>query len=150
MSRRRRSAARRTRAAAEAVPAVAHADFADRFGEGAAGHRLLVALVTGLLVGALLLVALRIDIIRMRYAMARALERETELRGQQRELVVESRRLRQPARLAELAAELGYERPTRVVHFRAPLPEAEAGELAALFANADDLPAVAASPGELR
>ncbi|MGH0038126.1 MAG: hypothetical protein ACQGVK_24100 [Myxococcota bacterium] len=100
-------------------------DFADRWVSGPSGSRLVAALVSGLLLGALILVALRIDIIRMRYAVAQALERETEQRGRQREFVVESRKLRQPGRLAEIAAELGYERPTRLVQLPAREPAAD-------------------------
>jgi hypothetical protein len=118
-------------------------DFARRFGERPGTSRVGAALVVGVLLGALLLVALRIDILRMRYAVSRALEQETELRGRQREFVLETRRLRHPGRLAEIALDLGYVRPTDLV--RLPPREAGPGRLAD---GPADLPAVAAAAEE--
>jgi len=117
-------------------------DFARRLRAPSAGRPLWLGLVAGLLAGGLLLVVLRIDIIRLRYALAQALEREAQLRGEQRELIVTDRRLRQPARLAGLAAGLGYDRPEVVVR----LPESAApGETTP---DAPPLPSVAAARGE--
>jgi hypothetical protein len=86
--------------------------------------------------GALVLVALRVDLTRMRYAQADALAEERRLLEEQSDLTVEMRRLRDPSRLAERARELGFERPERVIDLpgapaalpmvSAPPPSAEA------------------------
>ncbi len=86
--------------------------------------RVAAPLVVGLVLAALLLAVLRIDILRMRYGVADALEREAVLRREQNELVVEMRRLRRPARLAEIARERGFVRPERVIHLPAAAPVA--------------------------
>lgn len=56
---------------------------------------------------ALLLVVLRMDSIRLRYALADAVRVEQELLDQQRRLTVQVRHLRDPRRLEALARELG-------------------------------------------
>jgi len=62
-----------------------------------------------------LLVALRMDIVRERYALMVALDREQALVEEQRDLTVELRRLRDPARLGARARELGFVRPSEVI-----------------------------------
>lgn len=71
--------------------------------------------VLALVVAAGLLVALRVDILRGRYALAEALEREQALLQRHRDLTVEMRRLRDPRRLGERARELGFVRPALVI-----------------------------------
>lgn len=61
----------------------------------------------GAVCAALLLVSLRMDSIRLRYALAEAVRAEQELLDQQRRLTVQVRHLRDPRRLEALAAELG-------------------------------------------
>lgn len=78
---------------------------------------------------ALGLTALRVDLIRMRYALADALASEQELLEQQRMLTVEMRTLRDPSGLASRARELGFVHPERVIH----LPLAAPGGAPALF-----------------
>ena len=64
---------------------------------------------------ALGLAALRIDILRMRYALAAAVQEERSLTLQRSRSTAEVEALRDPARLAQLAGELGFDRPERVV-----------------------------------
>jgi len=98
----------------------------------AAGRsRLTLPLVAGLVLAALFLTALRVDILRMRYAKAEALEREAILRRERSELVVAVRRLRHPGRLARLAEERGFVRPRSVARLEAPAPVTVAARPAA-------------------
>jgi hypothetical protein len=83
-------------------------------------RRLLPVLLIGCLLATLGLTALRIDLIRQRYALAAAMREEKRLLEEQRTLTAQVRSLRDPARLAVLAAELGFERPAGVIQ----LPEA--------------------------
>jgi len=76
--------------------------------------------VVGALVAALALTALRVDLLRARYGLAEAVREEQALRLEESELTVELRRLRDPARLAELAREQGFVRPDRVIEVAAP------------------------------
>ncbi len=131
-------------AEAERRRAVGSRDFARRLRSRVDERPVWAAFVAGLIGGALLLVVLRVDIIRMRYQLAQALETEAELRGQIRESVVAERRLRHPARLAEIASELGFDRPSVVVEIDA-LPAAD-GDAEAT----DELPVVAAGPESQR
>jgi hypothetical protein len=71
---------------------------------------------------ALGLTALRVDLIRMRYALADALASEQELLEQQRMLTVEMRMLRDPSGLASRARELGFVHPERVIHLPLAAP----------------------------
>jgi hypothetical protein len=68
-----------------------------------------------LLAGALVVVALRVDLIRMRYAKGSALAEERSLLDIQRELLVEKQQLRDPARLSVEARKLGFRRPERII-----------------------------------
>lgn len=65
------------------------------------------AIAAGAVCAALLLVSLRMDSIRLRYALADAVRAEQELLDQQRRLIVQVRHLRDPRRLEALAGELG-------------------------------------------
>jgi len=64
---------------------------------------------------ALSLAALRIDILRMRYALADAVQEERSLTLQRSQHTAQVEALRDPARLAELASELGFARPERIL-----------------------------------
>ena len=55
--------------------------------------------------------ALRIDLIRVRYAMAEVTEAEDRLREEQRQLIARKRQLRDPVALAELARARGFRAP---------------------------------------
>jgi hypothetical protein len=74
----------------------------------------------GLLLAALALTALRLDVLRARYGLAEALRAGQELAALESELTVQVRRLRDPARLAELARARGFVRPEQVVDLDAP------------------------------
>ncbi len=83
-------------------------------------RRSVAACLLGLALGALCLVALRVDILRTRYALAEALALEQQLLSERRDLTVEMRRLRDPARLATLARKRGFVRPERVIDLELP------------------------------
>ncbi len=61
------------------------------------------------------IVALRNDLIRMRYGLAAAMQEERDLLQERRELTARVRALRDPARLARLARKRGFVRPDRVI-----------------------------------
>jgi hypothetical protein len=79
------------------------------------GRRLLATLITGALLAAFSLAALRIDILRLRYALADALAQEQVLLEEHRAATARLEALRDPARLAALADERGLSRPGRVI-----------------------------------
>lgn len=72
------------------------------------------------LAGALFLAGLRMDVIRMRLALAESFEQELRLEQEQRELTVEMRRRRDPAELARQAAALGFRRAERMIDLDTP------------------------------
>jgi hypothetical protein len=80
--------------------------------------RPLAALLIGALVAGMGLAALRIDILRLRYALADAVETEKTLLEEARVWTARKESLRDPARLAELAAERGFARPRSVIDLR--------------------------------
>jgi len=73
-----------------------------------------LALALGLLAG-LAVAALRVDLIRVRYGLAQALEGERTLLEERRNVLAEVRALRDPARLARLAEKRGFARPERIL-----------------------------------
>lgn len=96
------------------------------------GLRLPLAL--GAIAAALLLVTLRVEILRLRYALAEVASQEEELRESTRRAMVEVRQLRDPARLRRLAEQRGFKRPERV--YTVPLPAAAPPQVAAAPARA--------------
>ena len=87
-----------------------------------------IPLLATSILAALLLVALRGEVTDMSYELAEAGALERELLEQKRTLTVEMRRLRDPARLVEQAAGLGFRRPERVIDLRSDsTPEVAAG-----------------------
>jgi hypothetical protein len=68
----------------------------------------------------LALAALRVSILRTRYALAATLQRETELRARERSAAVAAREQRDPHKLRELAGQLGFARPERVIDLSSP------------------------------
>jgi hypothetical protein len=108
------SAARRT-PGASSDPIVGR-DFArERRGgrtllRGATPFLLCAAVLAGLAI-----VALRSDLILMRYGLTAAMKEERGLLEERRELTARVRVLRDPARLSRLAEERGFIRPERVV-----------------------------------
>jgi hypothetical protein len=81
----------------------------------------------GAVCAALLLVSLRMDSIRLRYALADAVRVEQELLDQQRRLTVQVRHLRDPRRLEALAGELGMAPAACVIDLDHPRPCPEPG-----------------------
>ena len=77
--------------------------------------RMLLPALLALFVAAFGLVALRTEVLKLRYELAHQLERESALDAHQRDLTVRMRQLREPRQLAQRAAELGFERPERVI-----------------------------------
>lgn len=90
-------------------------DFARQPAPAARARGWLAPLLIGAVAAALLLVSLRVEILRLRYAVMDAVAEESRLQRQQSALTVEVRRLRDPKRLAAIAAENGFARPERVV-----------------------------------
>lgn len=90
-----------------------------RGGSRLRGRPLAALLLAGLLC-ALGLAALRIDILRARYALAEAIHEEKSLQEAQRRHLARVETLRDPARLAALARKRGFERPERVLELRDP------------------------------
>jgi len=95
-------------------------DLADRPAVLAGRTRRAAPWIALALLAALLLAALRVDVIRMRYAQAEALAAEQRLIDRNRDLTVRMRQLRDPARLAERAQALGFVRPERVIDLPDP------------------------------
>jgi hypothetical protein len=67
------------------------------------------------LISLLALAALRVSILRTRYALGATLQRETELLARERSAAVAARAQRDPHKLRESAAQLGFVRPERVI-----------------------------------
>lgn len=84
------------------------------------GRSVGLPLLGALVLVALLLAALRVQILDLRYELAEALRAETALLEENRALRVEVRELRAPARLTEQARELGMLRPERVLEIGGP------------------------------
>jgi hypothetical protein len=78
-----------------------------------------IAWLVGVAFGcALALAALRIDILRVRYALGEALGEEKALVQQQRQHTAALEGLRNPSRLVELAHERGFAPPEHVIDLR--------------------------------
>lgn len=73
------------------------------------------------LIAALGVSALRIDLIRTRYAMADALAEENTLIAEQRELIVRRRQLRDPVELAIQARARGFRPPAQMLSIPEPM-----------------------------
>jgi hypothetical protein len=78
-------------------------------------RQLLAMLLTGALLAGFSLAALRIDILRLRYALAEALAQQQVLLEEHRVSTARLEALRDPARLAALAEERGLSRPQQVI-----------------------------------
>ena len=85
---------------------------------------------------ALALAALRIDILRVRYALGEAIREEKALVQQQRQQTAELEGLRNPSRLVEVAQRLGFAPPERVIDLRqSSRSESKAREVHPVGAN---------------
>jgi hypothetical protein len=85
-------------------------------------RRLGGGLLAACVVAALGLSALRVQILRLRYQVARAVAAEQTLLEEKRELTVRVRELRDPLRLAARAGALGFARPQRLIELPAARP----------------------------
>lgn len=97
---------------------------------GAPRTQTIVPAIAAVVMAALLLVGLRVEILRLRYASAEAVTREQRLRDEKRTITVSLLRLREPKLLSRRAAKLGFAKPDRVVDLPAP-PKFEAPQLGA-------------------
>jgi hypothetical protein len=80
----------------------------------------IVPAIAAVVIAALLLVGLRVEVLRLRYASAEAVTREQRLRDEKRTTTVSLLRLREPKLLSRRAAKLGFAKPDRVVDLPAP------------------------------
>ena len=96
-----------------------------------------VPLVALALLAALGVSALRIDLIRTRYALAETMATEKSMIQDQRDLIVRQRRLRDPAVLTALARERGFRPILAAQTLPDPMPHSE---------STRGLPSVAAGP----
>jgi len=139
----------RTRAARAALADRAPADDAARAWIGVdfsgassrRSSRALVPLLVLALCVALGVAALRIDLIRTRYAVSAAMAEENALIEAQRALIVRRRQLRDPVELAIQARARGFRAPAHVL----TLPDPESASRLADSGTAE-LPAVSAGP----
>jgi hypothetical protein len=104
-------------------------------------RRLPLALLGGGIVAALLLVTLRVEILRLRYAVAEVAAEEQELAERIAQAKFRLRELRDPARLRKLAADRGFVRPERVLQVELPADRASRSD-----AERARVPEVAAAP----
>lgn len=109
----------------------------------------LVAMAALVVLASLAVAAVRIDLIRTRYAVSAVLVRENELIEEQRALIVRRRQLRDPVELAMQARERGFRPPAHVVS----LPDPAIGDLEAIVAPQPvianpAMAAVSAGPGD--
>ena len=72
-------------------------------------------MVLAALLLALGVAALRVDLIRVRYGLADAVHEEKALLEKKRQALARMRTLRDPLRLARLAADRGLARPERII-----------------------------------
>ena len=82
----------------------------------------LIPAAIAILLSAFALTSLRTEVTKLQYDLTAQLELEQDLRSRQGQLTVEMRQLREPRQLAQRAAQLGFERPQRVIDL--PLREA--------------------------
>ena len=79
-----------------------------------------VPAIAAVVLAALLLAGLRMNIVRLRYAVAEGVTLEQELLAQKRDMTVSLLRLREPRLLSERAGELGFATPDRVITLFTP------------------------------
>jgi hypothetical protein len=113
-------------------------------GHGRRRMRALLPLLFMAAVAALAIAALRIDLIRVRYAVAAVMEQEEALLEEQRSLIVRRRQLRDPVELAVRARELGFRPAAEVL----ALPEPTSGAIGFASASAGRSSVAAGAPIE--
>ena len=102
-------------------------DFARVRAAGRLSTRRIVWLVGVAFACALALAALRIDILRVRYALGEAIREEKALIQAQRQQIAVLEGLRNPSRLVDVAQHLGFAPPERVIDLRRSTSEAHQG-----------------------
>jgi hypothetical protein len=95
-------------------------DFAPLRTRSRSTSRRWLIIAVGALAAALVIASLRVSILRLRYQLSAAVSEETGLLERQRAVTVELRKLRDPARLHQLASELGFTRPEQVIQLSVP------------------------------
>jgi len=88
--------------------------------------RALIPLMAVALLAALTLASLRIDLLRIRYAVAEHNDREQVLQTEHRALTARMRQLRDPVALTRRADELGFVRPEHMIDLPEVDPDADA------------------------
>ena len=91
-------------------------------------YPLFAAAAVVVVLAALAVAAVRIDLLRTRYAVSEAMDRENELIDEQRQLIVRRRQLRDPVELAVQARARGFRPPAHVL----ALPDPTIGDLEAI------------------
>ena len=91
-------------------------------------YPLCAAAAVFVVLAALAVAAVRIDLLRTRYAVSAAMDQENELIDEQRQLIVRRRQLRDPIELAVQARARGFRPPAHVV----ALPDPSTGDLEAI------------------
>jgi hypothetical protein len=76
--------------------------------------------IAAVVLASLLLAVLRMNIVRLRYAVAEGVTVEQGLLAEKRDMTVDLLRLREPKLLSVQAAALGFAAPERVINFHAP------------------------------
>lgn len=76
--------------------------------------------IAAVVLASLLLAVLRMNIVRLRYAVAEGVTIEQELLAEKRDITVDLLRLREPKLLSVRAATLGFSAPERVINFYTP------------------------------
>ena len=87
-----------------------------------ARHRMAFPAMVGLVIGALLIAGQRMDVVRMRYAIAEAVTLERQLLEEKSRLTVSLRHLREPKLLSERAVQLGFAKPDRLINLVQSIP----------------------------
>ncbi len=101
-------------------PETVERDFAPLRTRSRSTSRAWLMIAVGTLAAALVIASLRVSILRLRYQLSAAVSEETRLLERQRAVTVELRKLRDPARLHQLASELGFARPEQVIQLAVP------------------------------
>ena len=82
-------------------------------------NQTIVPAIAAVVIAALILVGLRIDVMRMRYASAQAVVLEQQLRDEKSRITVSLLRMREPKLLSERAEQLGFATPDQVINLSA-------------------------------
>lgn len=117
----------------------------DLVGQDGSQHaRRLLPLLLFALIAALGIAALRIDLIKIRYAMASVVEQEAALLEEQRNLIVRRRQLRDPISLAVQARARGFRPATQIIVLREPTNQSAEANRVMLERGGEELRSIAA------